>query len=275
METKLIAADIATAAGVTTIITSSRDPKSIFSIIEYHNALRSGSSTPAHPQSGRSSPMPSLPTVQQLPTPEPTASSSSSSSEGSTPLGASRPPHTVFKPSPAPLRDLKSWTSHTLHPSGTVIIDRGAHAVLSRRESGGRLLPAGVLGVRGAFASGQAVRIVVRKHVAGAGHETQVGATELGTSTPNTPLLLATASVSSSISTLDPGLELSDVATHALSTVDEEATPSVAQRVLPEDDHVLVEKPVEESDEWEVEEVGRGLANYNSVQIDRVKGLKR
>ena len=273
METKLIAADIATAAGVTTIITSSKDPKSIFSIIEYHNALRSGSSTPAHPQSGRSSPMPSLPTVQQLPTPESTASSSSS--EGSTPLRVARPPHTVFKPAPAPLRDVKSWTSHTLHPSGTVIIDHGAHTVLSRLESGGRLLPAGVLGVRGAFASGQAVRIVVRKHVAGAGHKMQVGGTELGTSIPNTPLLLATASVSSSISTLDPGLELSDIEAHALSTVDEEATPSVTQRVLPEDDHVLVEKPVEESDEWEVEEVGRGLANYNSVQIDRVKGLKR
>lgn len=180
----------------------------------------------------------------------------------------------MFKPSPAPLRDLKSWTSHTLHPSGTVIIDRGAHTVLSRRESGGRLLPAGVIGVRGAFASGQAVRIVVQKRAAGAMHETHIGAPELGTSTPNTPLLLASASVSSSISTLDPGLELMDVATHALSIVDEEVTPSVAQRVL-EDEHVLVERPVEENEEWEVEEVGRGLANYNSVQIDRVKGLKR
>lgn len=181
----------------------------------------------------------------------------------------------MFKPSSAPLRDLKSWTSHTLHPSGTVIIDHGAHAVLSRRESGGRLLPAGVLGVRGAFASGQAVRIVVQKRVAGAVHETHMGVQELGTSTPNTPLLLASASVSSSISTLDPGLESTEVAAHALSIVDEEATPSVAQRVLPEGDNVLVEKPVEDNEEWEVEEVGRGLANYNSVQIDRVKGLKR
>lgn len=273
METKLIAADIATAAGVTTIITSSKDPKSIFNIIEYHNSLRSGSSTPAHTRSGRSSPIPYLPTAQQLPTPD-SITPSPSPSVGSTPFGVTRPPHTVFKPSPAPLRDLKSWTSHTLHPSGTVIIDRGAHTVLSRRESGGRLLPAGVIGVRGAFASGQAVRIVVQKRAAGAMHETHIGAPELGTSTPNTPLLLASASVSSSISTLDPGLELMDVATHALSIVDEEVTPSVAQRVL-EDEHVLVERPVEENEEWEVEEVGRGLANYNSVQIDRVKGLKR
>ncbi|KZT74026.1 glutamate 5-kinase [Daedalea quercina L-15889] len=269
METKLIAADIATAAGVTTIITSSKDPESIFKIIEYNNALRSGSSTPARSQSGRSSPISSLPTVQALPT-----SDSRTPSGSDVSVGLVRPPHTVFKSSPAPLRDLKSWTSHTLHPSGSVIVDHGAHAVLSRRESGGRLLPAGVLGVRGAFASGQAVRIVVRKRLAGVVHEPHPSAPELGTSTPNTPLLQATASVSSSISTLDPGLELSDLADHALPTVDEEATPSVTQRVLPEEDHVLVEKPIDESDEWEVEEVGRGLANYNSVQIDKVKGLK-
>ncbi|KAH9842516.1 glutamate 5-kinase [Rhodofomes roseus] len=269
METKLIAADIATAAGVTTIITSSKDPKNVVKIIEFINALRSGTSTPAHPQSGRSSPIPSLPTVHAVPT----SDSATPSPRHSTPVGLFRPPHTLFKPSPAPLRDLKAWTSHTLHPSGSVIIDHGAHAVLSRRESGGRLLPAGVLGVRGAFASGQAVRMVVRKRLAHEAH-TSAPAPQLGTSTPNTPLLLATASISSSISTLDPGLELSDFAAHALSPVDEEATPSVTQRVLLGEDHVLVEKPIEESDEWEVEEVGRGLANYNSVQIERVKGLK-
>jgi glutamate 5-kinase len=49
-----------------------------------------------------------------------------------------------------------------------VIIDPGAHSVLSRRESGGRLPAAGVLSVRGAFASGQAVRILVRKKASGA-----------------------------------------------------------------------------------------------------------
>ena len=47
-------------------------------------------------------------------------------------------------------------------PRRGVIIDSDAYAVLSRRESGGRPLPVGVLGVRGSFASGQAVRILIR-----------------------------------------------------------------------------------------------------------------
>lgn len=274
METKIIAAEIAMAAGVTTIITSSKDPKSVFKIIEYNNALKSGSSTPLETQSGRSSPTPS-------------STNSLVSDSDSTPTPPMeqplindllRPPHTLFKPFPTPMRDLKSWTSHTLHPSGSVIIDSGAHHVLSRRESGGRLLPAGVVGVRGAFASGQAVRIVVCRRQPGSSSSTaelnyaQQSSYQLGTSEPNTPILFTSASVTSSISTLqDLGLE-SHIS--PLTIVDEEMTPSATLKILPEDQD-LVEKPADESDEWEVEEVGRGLANYNSAQIERVKGLKR
>ncbi|CCM05767.1 uncharacterized protein FIBRA_08000 [Fibroporia radiculosa] len=273
METKLIAAEIATAAGVTTVITSSKDPKNIFKIIEYNNALKSGTSTPIE-ISGRSSPESSL--VEDAGPP----SDTSTSSVSKTPTGdAPRPPHTLFKPSPVPLRDLKSWTSHTLNPSGTVIIDRGAHSVLSRRESGGRLLPAGVLGVRGAFASGQAVRIVIRRQVSGSS-ESATAVEELhyshadsgpGTTVPNTPILFANASATSSMSELDPGLDLDPL---SLPTVDEDMTPSTSLRMLPAEEEVFVENPAGESDEWEVEEVGRGLANYNSAQINRVKGLK-
>lgn len=102
---------------------------------------------PRDPASGRASPL--------SPRPESTTASGTASP------ALPRPPHTVFTPALVPMRDLKSWTSHILYPSGSVIIDAGAHHVLSRRESGGRLLAAGVLGVIGAFASGQAVRIVV------------------------------------------------------------------------------------------------------------------
>ncbi len=77
--------------------------------------------------------------------------------------------------------------------AGAVIIDRGAHSVLSCRESGGRLLVAGVLGVRGAFASGQAVRILVRKKAAGGISEDTEAAREeyvcgLAPTQPGTPL---------------------------------------------------------------------------------------
>ncbi|KIP09304.1 hypothetical protein PHLGIDRAFT_29140 [Phlebiopsis gigantea 11061_1 CR5-6] len=265
METKLIAAEIATAAGVTTIITSSKDPKCIFRIIEYNNALKSGSSTPLKSISGRASP--------------------AHTESAETPvlaLPVARPPHTLFKPSPTPLRDLKSWTGHTLSPAGTVIVDSGAHQVLSRRESGGRLLAAGVLGVRGAFASGQAVRVAVRRHAApvdpagklaaerDAAHarETYLRGSE---TQPGTPVLPPSESPASSISTIDGMLGTS---LHGLNLNDEDTTPSAGAKALPDEDHVLLTSATDDSEDWELEEVGRGLANYNSAQIARVKGLK-
>ena len=205
METKLIAAEISTAAGVTTIITSSKHPENVFRIIEYDLQRKSG---------------PSLPLV--------------------------RPPHTVFTASLQPMRDLKSWTSHTLNPSGSVIIDAGAYHVLSKRESGGRLLAAGVLGVVGAFASGQAVRIVVRRRRIGheeKEEERKAYLKALETTRPSTP-------------------------TSAAAFNSEEVAEA------PGDENAEGEKDglLGEAD---VVEVGRGLANYNSAQILAVKGMKR
>ena len=212
METKLIAAEIATAAGVTTVITSSRNPASLFAILEYHGAASS-------PNSGG---------------------------------GGPRPPHTVFAPSATPLRDLKAWTRHTLTPAGDVVIDSGAHSVLSRRESGGRLLAAGVLSVRGAFASGQAVRVLVRKGAASA--DSMEAAREeyvrgLAPTRPTTPRAAA-----------QQGPESDET---------EELIPGHGAPVEP------VVAAEEHEGEWEFEEVGRGLANYNSMQIEKVKGLNR
>jgi glutamate 5-kinase len=61
------------------------------------------------------------------------------------------------------MRDIKSWTRHTLFPSGSVIIDSGTHRILSRRELGGRLLLLSVLRVIETFASRQAIRIVIHR----------------------------------------------------------------------------------------------------------------
>ena len=72
-----------------------------------------------------------------------------------------RPPHMLFTASQDPMPDLKSWTSHTLKPSGSVVIDAGAYHALAHRDSGGKLLAAGVIGVIGVFASEQAVRLVI------------------------------------------------------------------------------------------------------------------
>lgn len=225
METKLIAAEIATAAGVTTIITSSKQPENVFKVIEYHNATKVSMTNAGE---------------------EPTitiAAPNAAISGTSTPV---RPAHTVFTPSPIPLRDLKSWTSHTLYPSGSVVIDSGAHHVLSRRESGGRLLAAGVKGVLGAFASGQAVKIVIRRPVEGEAPDKSAYSRALQATRPSTPV---------------PG---------------EQSMPSNSDAApTSEDDVLVVEKTEPDIHEGDVIEVGRGLANYNSQQILSVKGLNR
>ncbi|KAJ6491748.1 glutamate 5-kinase [Mycena vitilis] len=231
METKLIAAEIATGAGVTTIICSSKKPENIFSIIEYHISQKSAPGTPTEPLSGRTSPLEPLDVGRPTPV---------------------RPPHTVFTASVLPMRDLKSWTSHTLFPSGSVIIDSGAHSVLSRRESGGRLLAVGVHGVLGAFASGQAVRIVIRRRTDGSAPDDSAARIPAPLETrPTTPALLAASSMSSSIMSLE-------------SLSRSPSSASLADVTL---------KPVDEASDEDVIEVGRGLANYNSAQILKVKGL--
>lgn len=309
METKLIAAEVATAAGVTTVISNSAYPERIFDIIHYNSSTRSRSagssapSTPREPLSGRTSPSPLIEqaTPRQEDTalpPEDGAPSTSSSSEtiphsGSSISGRSasssparRPPHTLFLPSLYPLRDLKSWTSHTLAPAGSVIIDAGAHAVLARRDSGGRLLPAGVRAVEGTFAGGQAVRIVIRRRKEGAPPlslevedvtsaiakanlmAVEGGAQEspIGT-VPGTPMILPAYSITSSINSLELPQRQSSLPDKptAFGTLWEDESPSPHEK----------EKESEDDDGWELVEVGRGLANYNSAQIRRVKGLKR
>src|SRR5258708_2154810 len=80
METKLIAAEIATAAGVSTIITSSRNPASLFAILEYHGSTPGSGSSRANP--------------------------------------ITKPRHTFVTPSSMPQRDPKGRTLHTLPRAG-------------------------------------------------------------------------------------------------------------------------------------------------------------
>ena len=129
--------------------------------------------------------------------------------------------------------------------------------MLARRESGGRLLAAGVLGVRGAFASGQAVRILVRKKAV-TSEDIEAACEEyvrgLAPTQPGTPLATETVGDSSSTrQNLGP----------------DETEGVIPQLPLAEGDTMV------DDGQWEVEEVGRGLANYNSAQVDKVKGLNR
>lgn len=160
-----------------------------------------------------------------------------------------------------------------------MVIDAGAYSVLSRRDSGGRLLAAGVVGVIGVFAGGQAVRIVIRRKkiqiAEGAAAATVVsGADEgeggfagaaatihLDASAPQT-LEVSVSSLEASVArvSLSDALTTADAPTAVPTT---EAQPSATTASASEDEG------------WEIIEVGRGLANYNSAEIDKVKGQKR
>ena len=172
----------------------------------------------------------------------------------------SRPLYTLFKPSAHPLRDVKSWTTYALSASGSVIIDAGAHAVLSRRESGGRLLAVGVVGVAGMFAPGQAVRILVRRHLERKDHhQLVIGHQQTGSmvggaallafkevadsqgaspATPSSPNLVPTSgSMIGSISTMDPLSRSASRGSLDAETADIEATPMVSKLVLEPEAH--------------------------------------
>ena len=138
MGTKIVAARLATSAGVTTIITKSSKPGNIPGIVSY---------------------------LQSLPSPHSSSTTSPSTSQMLEPntttpllLPTVVPMHTRFTPSPNPIRSRSFWLLHGLAPHGTVYIDRGAMTALLSKAG---LLPVGVVAVEGHFAQQEAVRICV------------------------------------------------------------------------------------------------------------------
>ncbi|KAG0151192.1 hypothetical protein CROQUDRAFT_719953 [Cronartium quercuum f. sp. fusiforme G11] len=205
METKLIAAELAIVAGVSTIICNGLKPQSIGPIITHIQQNRinwlSLAETPSNPPALLSS-APSVTDQEQSPT------------------------YTVFLPRPTPLTDRKFWVAHGLTPKGSVVIDKGAFNAISRDSNGGRLLPRGLVSVSGTFAVGQAVSIMIP------------------------------------VSYLDPStFEGRDQGTSG------EGHSSKVALSSPDLPAVDTTEPVE------FMEVGRGLANYNSHEMDKVKGL--
>jgi glutamate 5-kinase len=65
---------------------------------------------------------------------------------------------TLFPPHPTTLRARQHWIMYTLRPRGAVIVDDGAARAIKSGKSS--LLPVGVIGVRGEFAVGDAVKLV-------------------------------------------------------------------------------------------------------------------
>lgn len=136
MQTKLIAAELATAAGVATVILNGESPENIAKIVEKDLAA-----------------LPS-PSDEDL----------------------DDPACTLFVPSALRMPVRKWRILHAMHPNGTLVIDQGAYERISRKESGGRLLPAGVVRVDGVWSRLQAVRLAVQcQHTDGTTSEEEVG----------------------------------------------------------------------------------------------------
>ncbi|KAI4141750.1 MAG: hypothetical protein LQ340_007552, partial [Diploschistes diacapsis] len=160
MSTKIVAARLATSAGVTTVITKSSKPGNVLDIVNHLEGLKarttSDSSTPSDGTGSFASTMPSY--------------------------FLDPPLHTRFLPSPSPIRDRSFWLLHGLAPHGTIYIDEGAHTAL-RRKAG--LLPVGVVDVAGSFAQQEAVRlVVVRRSTPPARHRKRAGITVPESPTP-------------------------------------------------------------------------------------------
>lgn len=221
METKLIAAELATAAGCATVITLGSTPNRMLEIVQqHHNRPASSSSLPtsaateADPDSFVLNAT-SLPPVEFAP---PNAT----------------PPHTLFLPGPNTLTSRRFWILHGLTPRGTVYVDEGAYRAMSRANdtttgggNGGRLLAAGVLRVEGSFAAGQAVKVCV---IRGRWSKRR-----------NAP--------------------------------EGQQRPDPSRPASPERPRTAEAQDGEEAEE--IVEFGRGLTNYNSAEIDRVKGMRR
>jgi glutamate 5-kinase len=151
MSTKIIAARLATSAGVTTIITRSSNPGNIANIVRYLQLQKvsNSHSLPGTPPQVAKTKQVIENVLEEQPAQINTALAAA----------AVKPPlHTRFIPSDPPIRDRYFWILHGLAPHGTIYIDAGAQRALVNKSG---LLPVGVVDVEGNFAQQEAVRLVV------------------------------------------------------------------------------------------------------------------
>ncbi|WPG98702.1 Hypothetical protein R9X50_00149600 [Acrodontium crateriforme] len=145
MSTKIVAARLATAAGVTTIITRSSKPGNISAIVKHAEAQKS-----LGRMSGGSDLLDTLSAHNGVNIQE---------AELASMLESVKPPlHTRFVPDPHPIRDRYFWLIHGLAPHGTIYIDPGAHKALINKAG---LLAVGVVDVEGNFGQQECVRLSV------------------------------------------------------------------------------------------------------------------
>lgn len=140
MTTKLIAAELATSVGATTIICRSNVPGNIHSIVRY---LQS-----------QDTPQPTKPSEVNLENDfEVQQAELDKLAKHDVPL------FTRFLPKD-PIKDRKFWLLHGVAPHGTLYIDHGAYRAITRSNKAG-LLPVGIIKVEGNFHDSECVNIYV------------------------------------------------------------------------------------------------------------------
>ncbi|KAG7713106.1 hypothetical protein KL949_002545 [Ogataea haglerorum] len=145
METKLIAADLATNAGVTTVICNSQRPHDMIRIANYI------CETDAQLRESRE--VISAESHEQF--------QITNATEFSQLQHHKIPLHTRFIGQPRnAVKNKEFWLLHGLKPAGALIIDPGCYEAITRRNRAG-LLPVGVIGVEGEFGQLECVDIRV------------------------------------------------------------------------------------------------------------------
>ena len=125
MSTKIVAARLATSAGVTTVVTKSSKPNNIVEILRY--LTKEQGSASGDPKS-------IVPTISEPPL------------------------HTRFLPQVETIRDRYFWLLYGLAPHGTVYINQGAATAILEKAG---LFPVGIVDVDGTFAQQEAVKLIV------------------------------------------------------------------------------------------------------------------
>ncbi|KAL1606038.1 Glutamate 5-kinase [Nothophoma quercina] len=247
MSTKIVAARLATSAGVTTVITKSSKPGNISAIIKHAEQQRKANASSRN----------SISNFQDDAVPNLHASSHDLSNSTSSLPGAQNqittiptpqtdaepvPLHTRFLPISHPIRDRYFWILHGLAPHGTIYIDNGAYKALHDKAG---LLPVGIVDVEGHFAQQEAVRIVVVKRLA----------------TTSAPVASPTITA--------PHTPTPTTHTHA---------PIPLRHPLPHTNSHLhsasgTHTPLFELTNPAPFEIGRAVVNYSAAEIRRIKGM--
>ncbi|KAF2475667.1 glutamate 5-kinase [Lindgomyces ingoldianus] len=266
MSTKIVAARLATSAGVTTVITKSSKPGNITAIIKYAESqkttrLSSRNSVVNLQEEGASlaqmaalnlhsanhalaTPLTSTPHDTPARTPSPQID-----------LLQDPPRHTRFLPIPHPIRDRWFWILHGLAPHGTIYIDEGARCALHDKAG---LLPVGVVDVDGNFAQQEAVRIVVVKRLP------QSSPSHSNSQPPSSP---PTPSRHSYIHSNSNHHNHVHTHTHMHNHATLAHSHSHSPALTPQ------HPPPYELHNPAPYEIGRAVINYSAAEIRRIKGL--